>query len=91
MSVDQAGGPPVAAPWAFWEMEDPAMTDNKWAQKCELCNMFFIIDVEDFMYTAKCGKIKELQEKLTDLHMKLCRMTKLNTALKRVNETARNF
>lgn len=67
-------------------MEDQSPNQSKIAHKCELCDMFLIVDDGDFMdnfICSKCDKIIELQEKLIELHTKLSRVTEFNTTLKK--------
>lgn len=55
-------------------MEDQSPNYSKRAQKCELCDMFLIVDKGFFMDNLICtkyDKIRELQEKLIESHTKL--------------------
>jgi hypothetical protein len=73
--------------------EQPISEDRR-AQKCELCEMFLITSAEDFVQNficSKCNQIKELQDKLIDVHMKLRRMTELNAVLKEASKIQDTF
>lgn len=51
-------------------------------------------DFTDNLICTQCNKIKELQEKLIDLHFKLCQVTELNTTVKetmKIQETFNSF
>ena len=73
---------PVAAPLGFLR-NGGSCYDWEWASPTMWITL--IIDVEnlvDNFICTKCYKIKEVQEKITDLRMKIYQMTEPNTASK---------
>ena len=75
-------------------METSGTAESKRALRCELCDMFLIINPEDFVENficAKCDKIRELQEKLLEMHTKLRQSTELSTILKETSKLQDTF